>query len=206
MPVLVSGAAEGITDETVLRRVVQHVGADVARVYGGNGKRSLRRSINGYNEAARYWPWVVLIDLDHDADCAPTLCREWLAAPAPMMYFRVAVREIEAWLLADREAISRFISVQVSRVPLAPDGLDDPKETLINLARVSRRRDIRADMVPRPGSGRSVGPAYSSRLIEFVSTGRWRPDIAAANSESLRRCVSALSRMVATFTEGQGLG
>jgi hypothetical protein len=36
---------------------------------------------------------------------------------------------------------------------------------VVELARYSRRRDIREDMVPRPGSGRSVGAAYTSRLI-----------------------------------------
>jgi len=65
---------------------------------------------------------------------------------------------------------------------------------MVNLARASRRRDIREDLVPRPEGGRQVGPAYSSRLIEFVS-GRWRPEIAARRAESLRRAIACLKRL-----------
>lgn len=68
---------------------------------------------------------------------------------------------------------------------------------MINLARRSRRRDIRADMVPRPESGRSVGPAYASRMIEFVIQ-RWRPAQAALYAESLRRAIECLRRLSVT--------
>jgi hypothetical protein len=66
----------------------------------------------------------------------------------------------------------------------------------VDLAARSRRRAIREDMVPRSGSGRSVGQAYASRLIEFVD-GYWRPEMAANNSDSLRRCCERLDEIVA---------
>ncbi len=61
--------------------------------------------------------------------------------PAPYMCFRVAVREVEAWLLADREQIARFLSIARSRVPQSPETLDNPKQRLVELARHSRRRE-----------------------------------------------------------------
>ena len=186
--ILISGAAEGPTDEAVLKRLLAEVGAVPGAVYGKNGKQRLKRDLRGYNHAARYAPWFVLVDLDQDAQCPSALREEWLPDPAPRMCFRVAVREVEAWLLADRERISAFLGVGTVKVPRDPETLEDPKRTLVDLARQSRRRDIREDMVPRPGSGRSVGPAYTSRMIEFAAdAGRWRPEVAAENSRSLGR-------------------
>jgi hypothetical protein len=100
-PLVISGAVEGPVDETVLRRLVEIAGGRLGPVYGKNGKNYLRQKINSYNQAARFSRWVVLVDLDHDAECAPLLRDSWLAKPAPNMYFRISVRAIEAWLLAD---------------------------------------------------------------------------------------------------------
>jgi len=195
--ILIYGAAEGPTDEAVLKRLLAEAGAVPGAVYGQNGKQSLKRDIRGYNNAALYSSWFVLIDLDHDAPCPSALREEWLPEPAPKMCFRVAVREVEAWLLGDRERISAFLGIGTVKVPRDPESLDDPKRTMVDLARQSRRRDIREDMVPRPGSGRSVGPAYTSRMIEFTSdSGRWRPEVAAENSRSLLRCRNALNRLI----------
>ena len=192
-----SGAVEGLLDEVVLYRLAEHAGISLGAVFGGNGKTHLRDSIAGYNQAARFSPWIVLVDLDHD-ECAPSLCARWLPTPAEHMCLRVAVREIESWLLADRTGIAAFLGVPASRVPSVVDDLDDPKQTLVDLARRSRRRAIREDMAPRHGSGLSIGPAYTSRMMEFVGVegpNRWRPDVAAQTSPSLSRCMKALEQL-----------
>ncbi|RMG55932.1 MAG: hypothetical protein D6723_01570, partial [Acidobacteria bacterium] len=191
-PVVISAAVEGPVDEAVIRRLIRHVGAIPGPVYGKNGKDHLRKSVKGYNEAARHTPWIVMVDLNHDAPCAPPLRDAWLPSIAPMMCFRVAVRAVEAWLLADRQHIARFLGVSKTRIPQNPEAVDDPKDAMVDLARHSRRRNVREDMVPRPGSGRKVGPAYTSRLIEFVedTANGWRPAVAAATSDSLKRCIA----------------
>lgn len=195
MSIIVHAAVEGITDEAVARRLVVHVGAQVGGVYGKNGKTALRLSIDGYNNGARFDPWFVIVDLDRDADCAPPLRNVWLPHPAPLMCFRIAVRGVESWLLADRERIASFLGVSRARLPSNPEGLGDPKRAMVDLARRSRRNAIKDDMVPRPGSGRAVGPAYASRLIEFAS-GPWRPDVAADRCDSLRRALECLQRLL----------
>jgi hypothetical protein len=196
--VVIYGAVEGLVDEAVVRRLIRHVGAEPGPIYGKNGKVYLRKQVKGYNEAARWTPWIVLVDLNHDADCAPPFQAEWLPSPAPKMCFRVTVRQVEAWLLADRERMARFLRVPLPRIPYSLETVDDPKRLMVDLARRSRRRDIREDMVPRPDSGRKVGPAYASRLIEFVGDEReeWRPDVAARSSDSLNRCLRCLCRLV----------
>jgi len=66
---------------------------------------------------------------------------------------------------------------------------------MVNLARRSRCKDIRDDMVPREGNGRVVGPAYPSRLREYVETS-WRPREAAQRSDSLRRALIGIERLL----------
>lgn len=195
--VVISAAVEGIIDEALVRCLIQHVGATLGPVYGKKGKSKLLKNMRGYNEAARRQPWLVLVDLDQDAGCAPPLCATWLPQPAPKMCFRVAVREAEAWLLADRDRLARFLQVSASTIPSDPESINDPKQTMVNLARRSRKRSIKKDMVPRLESGRQVGPAYSSRLIEFIEDKRkgWRPDVAAASCSSLARCLRCLNRL-----------
>ena len=92
--VVISVAVEGDIDQVVVQRLIQHVGAVSGPVYGKNGKPALRKNINGYNKAANYSPWIVVVDLNHEADCAPTLRQQWLKNPAQFLCFRVVVREI----------------------------------------------------------------------------------------------------------------
>jgi hypothetical protein len=185
-------------DEAVLRRLMKERGAMAGPIYGKNGKPFLLQKVNAYNQAARFVPWVILIDLDHDADCAPIFLQSCLPNPAPYMSFRVAIREIEAWLLADRESLAKLLSVGVSRIPHNPEALDSPKSTMVEIARHSRRRDVRENMVPRAGSGRKIGPAYTSLLIEFARDPEngWRPNVAAKSSDSLKRCMHRLEQLI----------
>lgn len=189
--VIISATVEGIVDEAVVKRLIAHAGAEPGTVYGKKGKQDLRKTVRRYNEAARHAPWLVLVDLDADADCAPPFRDQWLPTPAPRMCFRVAVRAVEAWLLADAEALAQFLGVARSRVPAQPETVPDPKQTMVNLARASRRREVRVDMVPGDGSGRQVGPAYTSRMIEFVEK-HWRPAVAAKSADSLNRAIRSL--------------
>ena len=198
----IDAAVEGMTDEAVVRRIIDHAGGQVEEdVHGKKGKDYLRKKIMGYNNAARHRPWIVLVDLDTDEDCAPPLRQAWLPEPAPLLCFRVAVRAVEAWLMADVETIARYLSVPPSRVPGDPEGLDDPKEVMVNLARRSRRKSVREDMVPGERNGRRVGPAYPRRLIEYATT-EWRPGVAAGNADSLRRAIDCLRRLVVGWQAG----
>jgi hypothetical protein len=194
---VISGAVEGIVDEAVLRRLVRAVRAQAGPVFGKTGKQQLLERLPGYNNAARYSPWLVLVDLDDDANCAPPFKAATLPTPSQWMCFRVAVREVEAWVLGDRQRAAEFLDVNPNLLPADPEREENPKRIVVNLARRSRNRDIRQDLVPREGSGRSEGPAYASRLIEFVSDAQhgWRPTVAAHASDSLARCLRSLRRL-----------
>ena len=82
--VAVSGAVEGILDEAVVRRLTADLGIHVGAVFGRSGKPHLKARIDGYNRAARFSPWVVVVDLDNDFDArlrfAPSGSRVRLSA------------------------------------------------------------------------------------------------------------------------------
>ena len=196
MSAIVSLAVEGAVDEAVARRLLEHVGADAGPVFGRGGKQQLLDSLDGYNRAATFSPWLVLIDLDEDAECPAAARATWLPSPSRWMCCRIVVREVESWLLSDRQSIAAFLGISVQLVPGAPEQLPDPKRTLVTLARRSRRRHIREDLVPRPGSGRDVGSGYTSQMTEYVRQ-VWHPDVAARESDSLQRCLTRLSELVA---------
>ena len=194
-PISFFAGVEGSADEVVLRKVLESLGASLGAVYGRSGKGKLLNQLYNYNQAAHFHPWIVLIDLDRDAACAPSARAMWLATPAPKMCFRIVVREVESWLMADRGTMAAFLGVAESRIPIRPELLDNPKETLVHLARGSRRRIIQQDMTPLPGSGRSIGPAYTSRVIEYALN-HWRPEIASKNADSLSRLCNRVTHMM----------
>ncbi|MEM2914452.1 MAG: hypothetical protein QXH91_03500, partial [Candidatus Bathyarchaeia archaeon] len=112
--VSISCAVEGTIDEAVLKKLIESSGATVKTIYGKQGKEFLKKNLNAYNNAAQHIPLIVLVDLDAQFKCAPELRKQWLPTPSTFMCFRVAVRKIEAWLLADREAFSNFFGVPIS--------------------------------------------------------------------------------------------
>jgi len=192
MPTLVvTVAVEGPTDVPVARRILESVGLEMGPIYEMGGKAGLDKRLNGYNRAAAFSPWLVLRDLDHDAPCAAALVANLLPRRSDKMAFRVAVREIEAWLLADGDRIASYLVVPRSRVPDSPDRLSHAKRALVDLARRSRKRAIRDDIVPEQGVRAQVGPGYLGRISEYAAV-HWRPHVAAHSSPSLRRCLTAL--------------
>jgi hypothetical protein len=192
--VFVRVAVEGTVDAAVALKLIQHVGAQADTVHVAYGKQRLLEKVSGYNQAAKGQPWLVLVDLDR-CSCAVALLQKWVPQPSPYLCMRVAVRMVEAWLLADATNIADFLGVPVSRVPSAPEQLSDPKQEIVALAAQSRRRTIREDMVPNTGIGQRVGTAYTARLIEFIEN-HWDITQAASHAPSLQRSINCLTRVI----------
>jgi hypothetical protein len=197
-PILITGAVEGSADDAALRAILRSQDAEASVIYGKNGKKFLQSHISGFNKSAVFTPWIVLVDLDNEYECAPELLENWLPNKSDRMCLRVVVREIESWLMGDRERIAKFLCVSENRIPTNPEAVTNPKQTLINIAKRSRCRDIRVDMVPKEGSKRIVGPAYDSRLIEFIidKENGWRPERAALTCASLAKCLACIGKLI----------
>jgi hypothetical protein len=185
---------EGETDEAVARTICSHLGLPTDIAYGKRGKEHLLNRLAAYNMAARFRPWFALVDLDNWRDCTAAFVSAKLPSSNRGMRFRVAVRTIEAWLLADEAHLAEFLIVSPAHIPADPDSVLQPKRAMVNLARGSRSRTIRQEMVPREGTGALVGPLYSARLREFAAMS-WDPISAARRSVSLARCLRALSSL-----------
>ncbi len=187
---------EGITDEAVLRRMLQWAGGPGATVHSTSGKARLFRSMTGYVNLSRRQPCFVLVDLDRE-ECAPAALRSLSVTPGEGLCVRFAVRAVESWLMADREGFAKFLGVGTNRLPMAPDTVEDPVAAVLSVARRSRWRWVREDLLPRPGSGRKRGPGYASRLIEFT-TRHWNVDEARRHSPSLEGALACLQRILET--------
>ncbi len=193
MSIPVHLAIEDLLSETVLRRLLDHAdrGYSVGQAYGRSGFGYLRGTIKNWNRAAISVPFVVLTDLD-DAACPAALIEDWLTEPIhPNLLLRVAVREVEAWILAARSSFAQYLRVAEKWVPSDPDGLRDPKSALVAVAGRSRSKEIRDRIVPQSGSTAKQGREYNACLGEFVA-GNWDIKDAAAHSPSLRRTVARL--------------
>ncbi|MEW6234963.1 MAG: hypothetical protein AB1656_06215 [Candidatus Omnitrophota bacterium] len=194
-PIVIRLAVEDDLSEAALRRILDYSNRDflVNVCYGKQGVNYLKKHISAYNHAAKIIPYLVLADLDR-AECPPALIQEWLIRAAhPNLLFRVAVREVEAWLLADGEGIADYFHISPSLIPRNVEEITDPKQTLINLAKKSRKKDLREAIVPPHGSARKQGPDYNGAMIGFVEK-RWNIDNAVHHSISLERAYSAIKK------------
>jgi len=185
-------AVEDTLSEAVLRQIIKRDGRYAIGVcYRRNGYGYLKKTIRGFNNAAKGTPYIVLADLE--AKCPPEQLRKWL--PVPMhsnLIFRIAVREIEAWLLADGNSIASFLGISRNLLPTDVDSIDDPKQCLINLARRSRRRELREAIVPDHNTTAKIGPDYNGQLSFFVSR-LWNLSNAVKRSDSLCRATKAIN-------------
>ena len=187
----VSLVVEGDVDDAVVRKLAHFSDVPIHEVLVRHGKQEVLRGLPGFNRAARSRPWFVLVDLDLDARCPGEFVRRQLPEPAPHIRFRVAVRSVEAWLLADRPGFARFFGIGVEDIPREPELERDPKGVVIALARGSRKTRVRAGIPPRTGSGRRIGELYQGLLIEFISDA-WDIDASRQNAPSLDRAIDRL--------------
>lgn len=127
---------EGAVDALVMVTIFNYLKLPI---YGEpkilNGKKNILKKLTDYNNAAKYHHWVVVIDMDDDANCAVTYRYQILPHPSTGMNLRIAVRAIETWLLADTEHLAKFLEIPVTRIPQNPEDLTNPKDVLVTLAR-----------------------------------------------------------------------
>lgn len=186
--------------EVISRKILGEylTGADLHVVtIGKRGKGYIKKRINDFNNQNNNLPFFVLADLDSDS-CAPELLHQWLKRPCRKnLVFRIAVREVEAWLLADTNGISNYFSMDhsyISKEVKHPDNLSDPKHTLLSLVERSKKRNMIGDIVRKEGSSLKQGPGYNTRLTDFVIN-NWNTERARLNSESFNRAINALQKL-----------
>lgn len=198
-------AAEDNLSEAVARRLLANASGKikVENTYpvkkgwqdeiGKSGYGYIRKALTGFNAAAKFTPFLVLVDADN-RPCPPETIAEWLDGKTrhPDLICRVAIREVETWLLADSAELADFLSVSEKCIPADVTRIKDPKRYIVRLAARSSRKEIRSDIAPPPGTKGKTGPYYTQSLCSFVKD-HWRIDEAVKHSESLRRAQAAIN-------------
>ena len=194
-------AVEDLLSESIAHRLLHDYAPNLqpTRTEGLTGYGQLKARFTSFNMIARYSEPVLLItDLDNPQSCPLALIQEWRRSltSEPNLLFRVAVVEIESWLIADRLGISQWLSIADQRVPRLPESLSRPKESLVSLARRSRKRALREAIAPKLGSTSKVGPGYNDTLGDFALND-WNPEAARSLSISLHRTITRIAELSA---------
>ncbi|MFP4470089.1 MAG: hypothetical protein ACLFPE_05375 [Bacteroidales bacterium] len=197
--VYINLAVEDSLSEIVLTRIINLFPGkyNIQHCYGEQGYGYLKSSIRGFNQASKITPFLVLTDLDR-YECPLALIKDWIAFPLHAnLIFRIAVREVESWLLADSPGFAKFLNISESHIPSSSEEIINPKEFLINLARKSGRRKIKEDLIPSSKFA-SIGPNYNGRLTEFVLQ-YWNVHKAIRNNDSLEKTYDKLKRFTYNY-------
>jgi len=134
-------ATEDVLSEAVGKRLlacIEHP-LEPTLYFRQNGFGYLRANMDKWCKVAAHQPVVLLTDLDNHV-CPQELIADWSGAliRPNNLIFRVAVKEVESWLLADHEAMRHLIG-EKGKLPSEPDNLDDPKKYLLDLDSVVTR-------------------------------------------------------------------
>jgi len=160
----------------------------------------LRSKMNSWRQLARHQAVVILTDLDR-GPCPLALLQDWLGGepPPPNLSLRIAVREVESWVLADHHGMRELIGPK-GTLPISPDELPDPKQELLRLAELAKR-DVRRDLVEVNGAILRQGLGYNARLAGWVAS-VWSPVRAAERSPSLQRTRLRLKELAERLAGG----
>ena len=191
-------ATEDALSEAVGQRIVEDAGSGLAvrQTLRRDGFGYLKARMRNFCELARHTPVLLLTDLDTE-ECPATLITDWSRRdkiPKQLM-FRVAVHQVEAWLLADRDGMARLLKVSVRHVPRDPDALPNAKRSLLHLAQRAPRA-IRDALVVERGAVAAQGLGYNAVLANFVRTA-WDPCKAVRRSNSLARARMRVNELAA---------
>lgn len=188
-------ATEDELSEQVGLCLANEIGLEVGSKLRRGGNGYLRSRIPNFCQMAHTQPVLLITDLDR-MECPTVLMREWFGQreKPPAFLFRVAVREIESWLLADHDAMRGLLGPKAPKLPDAPDNLADAKQELLRIARRAPR-DVRDDLVVQAGTVASQGLGYNARLCAWVRES-WDASRAAERSPSLQRARTRLRELL----------
>ena len=187
-------AVEDELSESVSTQILGHFDIKIWYTIRGKGNVSLRQKAPELNRSANGAAIFLLTDLDTPRECPPGLIRSWVRSTLnPRFFFRVAVMEVESWVMADRIGFADFLSVPLHRIPSPTDNILNPKEFLLSLARKSKKKAVREALVPAQDATLRVGDEYNTLLSEFVQE-HWDLERAATASPSLKQTLDRISQ------------
>lgn len=191
-------ATEDQLSEAIALRLIADIPTPhfIQHKLGRRGNGYLSSKMDSWYQMAQHQVMLVLTDLDR-ANCLVEFRDQWLLTVPPQnLLLRIAVREVESWVLADHIAMRALIGAK-GVLPAAPDELVDPKQSLLKLAK-SAPKQVREDLLKTIDGNLAQGLGYNARLTEWVNS-EWSPQRAAERSPSLARARLRLNEVVGAF-------
>ena len=199
---LVTVATEDVLSASVATRLMARYApqSEVTQVLVLDGINNIKARMQDLVQiAGREDLVLVLADLDHPNGCPLYRVSELsggFTRPRNLL-IRIAMPEIESWIMADRNGIAQWLNIPANIVPRYPESLNDPKRTLVQLASRSRNRAWRQRIAPSHVLGtHRTGAGYNILLREFV-TQHWNPDVARGHAPSLARAIARIDQLAA---------
>ena len=122
----------------------------IDRTINTRGCGDMKKGMEKWKNGSKGIPHILLTDLDK-YECPVHLISDWGAKNLPEgLLFRVAKREVEAWLLGDSSGIADFLGVAKIKIPVSPEDEKDPKNCILELARRSKKKRLAAELVTFP--------------------------------------------------------
>lgn len=194
----ISIATEDILTEEVMVKILSSVSdVDIPFKLGKKGCGYLKKNIHKFNELSYRHNVLVVFDSDLQTNINEfrSSIEKEIKNKSRSLDIIIPVREIESWILADREGLSAFLNISGDKLCRSPDDLLDPKEKIISLAKLSKNADIRKGIPPKKGAASKVGLSYNTLLTRFVQE-NWDIDRAKVHSPSLRTALMTINRIV----------
>jgi hypothetical protein len=178
------------SEGTISKIIAMRQDFEIDTVYKKRGRNYISENINFFNDSAEGTVYIILADLDFD-ECAPKLVNDWLNENKHHnLILRIAVPEVESWLIADTQNFSRYFNIPKEEIREDVEDLHDAKEYLFFLIRKYCKKDIQDDILPKGTS--TTGKGYNKRMLKYISS-YWKPYNAQKNSDSLFRCIKEIS-------------
>ncbi|VVD78582.1 hypothetical protein [Pandoraea anhela] len=182
----------------IAEALLSHVGVpfEIKQRLVSGGESKFRQKIPAMNNVAEnVMPVLMIADADQAA-CVVEQRNLWLPRnPSMRLAMRLAVREAEAWVLADHVGFSKFANVSKDVFPTRPEAEIDPKQTLLGIVRRCKRRELREEMLPLKGATSPVGLGYNIHMREFVQK-YWSVGRAAGRAPSLARAIPRIESLL----------
>lgn len=185
---------EGKLEVPVAKRLLAFCGHSRGTFYTVRGFGNIEKKTADYACLADDKTAVLVLTdfMDSKSPCPIAARKNYLGKRAASVHqnflLRFAVNELESWLLADHDNFARLLGVRADKIASQPDMLPDPKKHLAELARLSSKKTIKADLISATGK---QGRLYLSIMEKFVNEA-WDIEAAMRRSPSLNRCVARL--------------
>ncbi len=169
----------------------------------------VKAKISNFNSLASRLPVILLTDLD-DEPCGPIGKRNLLGTivQQPDFCINIAVDEVEAWLMADREGFARYFGIPLAQMPVSamqkmsgrkalPEMSVSVKSSWFfthDLMQRSTNAERKAQVAVSPVDRNSKGKEYNTAVVPFIHN-VWNPEIARQGSDSLNRMIVRLGKI-----------